>query len=226
MNIEEIEKDYNSGMLKKDIITKHHITMGQLNYQISKNNWKKRAQKGTIGNKGGHGTKNNKNAVVTGAYSKFEGCFSDDELEVFNEPIKNKKKALEDEIKILKVREYRMLKKIKELKESKDMTIMKMSKAGTLASTEAENTQLLIIRFEQALTKIQEAKRRYLDSYHKIENDDRKLELELIRLEREIAKEGTNDPENMKDDSFIKALDDSVESTWDDYDEEQEPKQE
>ena len=29
----------------------------------------------------------------------------------------------------------------------------------------------------------------------------------------------------MKDDSFIKALDDSVESTWDDYDEE-EPKQE
>ena len=30
----------------------------------------------------------------------------------------------------------------------------------------------------------------------------------------------------MKDDSFIKALDDSVESTWDDYDEEQEPKQE
>ena len=31
----------------------------------------------------------------------------------------------------------------------------------------------------------------------------------------------------MKDDSFIKALDDSVESTWDDYyDEEQESKQE
>ena len=175
MNIEEIEKDYNSGMLKKDIITKHHITMGQLNYQISKNNWKKRAKKGTIGNKGGHGTKNNKNAVVTGAYSKFEGCFSDDELEVFNEPIKSKKKALEDEIKILKVREYRMLKKIKELKESKDMTIMKMSKAGTLASTEAENTQLLIIRFEQALTKIQEAKRRSVDSLHKIEFEEKRF---------------------------------------------------
>ena len=43
----------------------------------------------------------------------------------------------------------------------------------------------------------------------------------MIRLEREIAKEGTNDPENMKDDSFIKALDDSVDSTWDDYDEEE-----
>ena len=181
MNIEEIEKDYNSGMLKKDIITKHHITMGQLNYQISKNNWKKRAKKGTIGNKGGHGTKNNKNAVVTGAYSKFEGCFSDDELEVFNEPIKSKKKALEDEIKILKVREYRMLKKIKELKESKDMTIMKMSKAGTLASTEAENTQLLIIRFEQALTKIQEAKRRSVDSLHKIEFEEKRFNYEKYK---------------------------------------------
>lgn len=155
--------------------------MGQLNYQISKNNWKKRAKKGTKGNKGGHGTKNNKNAVVTGAYSKFDGCFSDDELEVFNEPIKSKKKALEDEIKILKVREYRMLKKIKELKESKDMTIMKMSKAGTLASTEAENTQLLIIRFEQALTKIQEAKRRAIDSLHKIDIENRKFDYDKSR---------------------------------------------
>ena len=147
MNIEELEKDYNSGMLKKDIITKHHITMGQLNYQISKNNWKRRAKKGTKGNKGGHGTKNNKNAVVTGAYSKFNECFSEDELEIFNEPIKDKKKALEEEIKTLKIREYRMLKKINELKNSKDLTVMKMSKSGTLASTEAENTQLLIIRF-------------------------------------------------------------------------------
>ena len=96
---------------------------------------------------------------------------------------------------------------------------------GTLTTTEAESTTNITQRLEEALTRVQEAKRRYIDSYHKIENDDRKLELELIRLERKIAKEGTNDPENMKDDSFIKALDDSVESTWDDYDEE-EPKQE
>ena len=92
MNIEEIEKDFNSGMLKKDIITKHHITLNQLNYQIRKNKWKTRKPKGTKGNKGGHGTKNNKNAEVTGAYSKFNGCFSDEELELFNEPIKSQKR--------------------------------------------------------------------------------------------------------------------------------------
>lgn len=191
MNIEEIEKDYNSGMLKKDIITKHHITMGQLNYQISKNNWKKREKKGTKGNKGGHGTRNNKNAQVTGAYSKFDGCFSDDELEVFNEPIKSKKKALEDEIKILKVREYRMLKRIKELKEGKDLIVMKMSKAGTIASTEAENTQLLIIRYEQALTKIQEAKRRAIDSLHKIEIENKRFDYDKSKNKENNPPEDT-----------------------------------
>ena len=85
--------------------------------------------------------------------------------------------------------------------------LYKKSKEEGLTELEKEEQQIL--------------RRRYIDSYHKIESDDRKLELELIRLEREIAKEGTNDPENMKDDSFIKALDDSVESAWDDYDEEE-----
>lgn len=179
MNIEEIEKDFNSGMLKKDIITKHHITLNQLNYQIRKNKWKTRKPKGTKGNKGGHGTKNNKNAEVTGAYSKFNGCFSDEELELFNEPIKSQKDILEDEIRICKIREFRILNKIKELRASKDLTIMKMSKSTEFGTaTEAENTQLLIIRYEQALTKIQEAKRRALDSLHKMEFNKKRFDYE------------------------------------------------
>lgn len=45
------------------------------------------------------------------------------------------------------------------MRASKDLTIMKMSKSTEFGtSTEAENTQLLIIRYEQAFTKIQEAK--------------------------------------------------------------------
>lgn len=179
VNIEEIEKDFNSGMLKKDIVTKHHITLNQLNYQIRKNKWKTRKPKGTKGNKGGHGTKNNKNAEVTGAYSKFNGCFSDEELELFNEPIKGKKDILKEEIRICKIREFRILNKIKELRASKDLTVMKMSKSTAFGtSTEAENTQLLIIRFEQALTKIQEAKRRALDSLHKIEIEEKRFDYE------------------------------------------------
>lgn len=147
----------------------------------------------------------------------------------------DKKYQIMSEIKILSIRERRILKKIQDLQNGKEMNIVRMSKSssnnvsyrnnGTRTTTEAESTTNITQRLEEALTRVQEAKRRYIDSYHKIENDDGKLELELIRLERKIAKEGTNDPENMKDDSFIKALDDSVESTWDDYDEE-EPKQE
>ncbi len=179
VNIEEIEKDYNSGMVKKDIITKHHITLNQLNYQIRKNKWKTRKQKGTKGNKGGHGKKGNKNAVVTGAYSKFDGCFSEEEINLLNSPIKSKKETLEEEIKICEIREFRILKKINELRASKDLTVMKMSKSTEFGtSTEAENTQMLIIRFEQALTKIQEAKRRVLDSLHKIEIEEKRFNYE------------------------------------------------
>jgi uncharacterized protein YjcR len=182
VNIEEIEKDYNSGMLKQDIITKHHITLNQLNYQIRKNKWKTRKPKGTKGNKGGHGTRGNQNAVVTGAYSKFEGCFSEEELQLYNEPIKNKKEALEEEIKICKVREFRILNKINELRASKDLIVTKMSKSVAFGtSTEAENTQLLIIRFEQALTKIQEAKRRAVDSLHKIEFEEKRFNYEKTK---------------------------------------------
>ena len=168
MNIEEIKKDYKAGIPKKDIITKHHITIGQLNYQIVKNNWKRRKRKGTKGNKGGHGTKGNQNA-----------CFSPEELELFNKPIENKKEELEKEVRTLEIREYRLLNKIEKIKKKdKDLTIMKMSKYGTATSTDAENTDMLLIRLEDALTKIQEARRRAMDSYHKIEIEDKRFEFD------------------------------------------------
>lgn len=180
VNIEEIKKDYKAGIPKKEIITKHHITIGQLNYQIVKNKWQRRKRKGTKGNKGGHGTKGNQNAVVTGAYSKIiNDCFSPEELEFFNDTTQSQKEILQKEINTLAIREFRMLNKIQELrKKNKDLTIMRMSKYGTTTSTEAENTQMLIIRFEEALTKVQEAKRRALDSLHKIEIENKRFDLE------------------------------------------------
>ena len=46
------------------------------------------------------------------------------------------------------------------------------------------------------------------------------MELEIIRLEMEASKEDLSNNDNVKDDSFIKALQDSAESAWDDYEEE------
>ena len=168
VNIKELKKDYNSGMPKQEIITKHHITIGQLNYQIVKNKWKRRKRKGKKGNKGGHGTIGNKNALVTGAYSNLEGCFDKEELEYLKQPLKTKKEELE-------IREMRMFKEIKQLKDKgKDLTVVRLSKYIT-TSTEAEHTLFLIERLEKALTKIQEAKRRAIDSLHKIEIENEKF---------------------------------------------------
>lgn len=189
VNIKELKKDYNSGMPKQEIITKHHITIGQLNYQIVKNKWKRRKRKGKKGNKGGHGTIGNKNAFVTGAYSNLEGCFDKEELEYLKQPLKTKKEELEKEIKYLEIREMRMFKEIKQLKDKgKDLTVVRLSKYIT-TSTEAEHTLFLIERLEKALTKIQEAKRRAVDSLHKIE-------LEEKRFEYEKQKEAENHPQS------------------------------
>jgi uncharacterized protein YjcR len=182
--IKKIKKDYLSGVPKEDILKKHNITLGQLNYQIKKNDWIRRKKKGSKGNKGGHGTKGNQNAVVTGAYSKLlMECFSEDEMKAFNEPIKSKQEILEEEIKMLKIRKIRMMNRIKELTDKKkDLTVMRMSKYGSTTSTEAENTQILLERMEAALTKVQDAIRKATDSLHRIEIEHEKLDFEKSKI--------------------------------------------
>ncbi len=238
--ISKIKKDYMAGNTYNQIAKKHDVTYNEVLYLIQKQKWKresnlskvKKGNKNAKGNKGGPGAKaKNKNAVTTGEYETiYDDLLTEQEKEIINHfELDDKKQHILSEIKILTIRERRILAKIKKLDDGKDMSIVRMTKStsnniayksnGTLTTTEAENTINLLQKLEEALTRIQEAKRRYIDSYHKIENDNRKLELDLVRLEREIAKEGTEDPENIKDDSFIKALDDSTESTWDDYEE-------
>ena len=239
--ISKIKKDYMAGNTYNQIAKKHDVTYNEVLYLIQKQKWKresnlskvKKGNKNAKGNKGGPGAElGNKRALTTGEYETiYDDLLTDEEKQIMEQfELDNKKEQILSEIKILTIRERRMLAKIKKLQEGKEMNIVRMTKSssnniayrnnGILTTTEAENTINILQRLEEALTRIQEAKRRYIDSYHKIENDNRKLELDLIRLEREVAKEGSSDPENIKDDSFIKALDDSVESTWDDYEEE------
>ena len=83
--------------------------------------------------------------------------------------------------------------------------------------TEAINVITPLQKLEDSLTRIEDAKRKCLDSLHRMETDDRKLELDLIRLEMEAAKEDSSNTEDLKDDSFIKALNDTTKGAWDDY---------
>ena len=239
--ISKIKKDYKAGKTYKQIAEKHGVTYNEVLYLVKKKQWKresnlskvKKGNQNAKGNKGGPGAeKRNTRALKTGEYETiYDDLLTDEEKALLKQiELDDKKYQIISEIKILSIRERRILKKIQDLQNGKEMSIVRMSKSssnnvsyrdnGTLTTTEAESTLNIVQRLEEALTRVQEAKRRYIDSYHKIENDDRKLELELIRLEMEAARDDSSNTEDIKDDSFIQALNNSTEGAWYDYTEE------
>lgn len=189
----KIKKDYLQGMKYNDIMNKYNITHAELRSVIRRNKLtrtKSKAQIGNqnaIGNKGGHGTENNKNAVVTGEYEKiYKDVLENEELELYQTlEVDNKEEALISDYKLLTIREKRMLKRIQDLKQQgKDMTIdfirKKNSKAETETITEAEPTINIIQRIEDGLTRVQEAKRKIIESLMKItEGDDKNINLNI-----------------------------------------------
>ncbi len=230
--IAKIKKDYIAGKTYNQIVEKYNVTYNEVLYLVKKEKWTRKSNRSKAlkknqnakGNKGGPGAeKRNKRALKTGEYETiYDDLLTDEEKEIMDRiDIEDKKKQTLSEIKILSVRARRILHKIDELKSGKEMSIVRMSKNslnnGTSTNTEAESTINIIQRFEEALTRVQEAKRRYLDSYHRMETDDRRFELDLIRLEMEAAREDSTNTEDLKDDSFIKALNDTTEGVWDDY---------
>lgn len=239
--ISKIRRDYKAGKTYKQIAEKHGVTYNEVIYLVKKKKWTresnlskvKKGNQNAKGNKGGPGAeKGNTRALKTGEYETiYDDLLTDEEKVIMQQTeLYDKKYQIMSEIKILSIRERRILKKIQDLQNGKEMSIVRMSKSssnnvayrnnGTLTTTEAESTINITQRLEEALTRVQEAKRRYIDSYHKVENDDRKLELELIRLEMEAARDDSSNTEDMKDDSFIQALNTSTEGAWNDYTEE------
>lgn len=185
--IENIKKDYLQGMKYNDIMAKYNITQPELRSIIRKNKLtrtKSNAQIGNqnaVGNKGGSAPENNKNAVVTGEYENiYKDVLDDDELELYNKyKVNDTEQLLIEEYKILTIREKRMLQRIKDVKSrGKDMTInyIRNEKGkSTKTITDAEPTLNLIQRIEDGLTRVQEAKRRCIDSLTRLNsNDDNK----------------------------------------------------
>ena len=183
--IENIKNDYLQGMKYKDITDKYGITQPELRSIIRKNKLTRnkselqQGNKNALGNKGGHGTDNNKNAVVTGEYENIYKDVLDEEELTLYEQIKtdDREQLLIEDYKILTIREKRMLTRIKELKQrGKDMTINfirnKKSKSETETITDAEPTLNMIQRIEDGLTRVQEAKRKCLESLEKINSNE------------------------------------------------------
>lgn len=193
LEIENIKNDYLQGMKYNDIIAKYDITQPELRSIIRKNKLTRNrsnsqiGNKNAVGNKGGHGTENNKNAVVTGEYEKiYKDVLDADELELYKTfEVLDKEQLLINDYKILTIREKRMLTRIQTLKQQgKDMTIdfirKKNTRTGKITEetetiTEAEPTLNMIQRIEDGLTRVQEAKRKCLESLAKINsNEDEK----------------------------------------------------
>ena len=105
----KIKKDYLRGMKYNDIMNKYNITHAELRSVIRRNKLtrtKSKAQignKNAIGNKGGHGTENNKNAVVTGEYETiYKDVLENEELELYKTlEVNDKEEALISDYKIL-----------------------------------------------------------------------------------------------------------------------------
>ena len=192
--IEQIKNDYLQGMKYNDIKQKYNITQAELRsivYKYKLTRTKSKAQMGNknaLGNKGGTGAEiGNKNAVTTGEYENiYKDVLDEDELDLYeNYQVDDVEQLLMEEYKILTIREKRMLKRIKKLNEQKDMTIdfirKKNSKSETETITEAEPTINLIKRIEEGLTRVQEAKRKCIESLNKInDGEDKTVNLNVV----------------------------------------------
>lgn len=192
--IEQIKNDYLQGMKYNDIKQKYNITQAELRsivYKYKLTRTKSKAQMGNknaLGNKGGTGAEiGNKNAVTTGEYENiYKDVLDEDELDLYeNYQVDDVEQLLMEEYKILTIREKRMLKRIKKLNEQKDMTIdfirKKNSKSETETITEAEPTINLIQRIEEGLTRVQEAKRKCIESLNKInDGEDKTVNLKVV----------------------------------------------
>ena len=234
--IPKIEKDYKEGYTYKQLAKKYKISYNQVTYLVKKQEWKRESNlslthignTNAVGNSGGPGApEGNKRAVTTGEYEKL--ILTDEEKQLYDSlVIENKRTCIEKDYKMLCIREFRILKRIKSIQDKeKDMNIERIVKRQynsnssneTETVTEAINVITPLQKLEDSLTRIQEANRQCIDSLHKMETDDRRLELDIIRLEMEAAREDSTNTEDLKDDSFIKALNDTTEGVWNDYNE-------
>ena len=203
----KIKKDYLQGMKYNDIMNKYNITHAELRSIIRRNKLKRtksKAQignKNAVGNKGGQGQPNNKNAVVTGEYENiYDDVLTENEKKLYsnynisNEDIDNLLiKEYINEYKLLIIREKRMLKRIKELEEkNKDMTIGAIRKKNTSGLsdttetiTEVEPTLKTIQRIEDGLTRVQDTKRKSRENMIKLGFSKKILELKEKQIENE-----------------------------------------
>lgn len=184
------------------------------------------------------GQPENKNAVKTGEFETlFFDTLNQEEKTLIEVISSDKERLLLQEIKLLTVREHRMLKRIESLKEAEKlmeseeidgeepdggkappgMTVVKytsgMEKGKQTELKEYEGILGQIQAVEDALTRVQARKQKAIEALHKFGYDDARLELDAMKFEMELLKQGGTEDEQ-SDDNFMNALNTSAEEVW------------
>ena len=192
--------------------------------------------KNAVGNDGGAPEKN-KNAVKTG---EFEALFFDalekDEKQLISMVQLDKEQLLLQEIQLLTVRERRMLKRIDALRQLEDsepgdsesndrippgMTVVKVQsgieKGEHTDLKEYEGILGQIQSIEDALTRVQARKQKVIEALHRFGYDDARLELDMMKFELDLAKQG-GDGDETEDDGFMDSMNAVAGEVWGDSD--------
>lgn len=204
--LNKIKEDYFKGLTYEEIQKTYNITCRQLKYQIQKNNWKRESNKSETlkgnknakGNKGGKGAGHgNKRALTTGEYENiFKSVLSVDEQNILSFDLKteNKKELLLQDYKMYLIREKRILERI----------------------SKAKRNKYLVNEMENALTRVTKAKQKCITDLHRMEMNEQRLELDILRLEKEIEYDNAGENNLENDSGFIEALNMSAKDVWND----------
>lgn len=192
-----------------------------------------KGNKNAIGNIGGSGgPTGNKKAVVTGEYETISwDALDDTEKSLFDAVNTDEIASIDRTIRMMEIRERRMLLRIKELQNGPELTVsMNIESKQSSVQFGDSNSKTInseasverIQRIEEALTRLQEKKGKYIELRSKLIPRilrDEMEQLKINKLKADIAKiSNSNDGEEQEDDGFMDALHAEAGEVWEDGD--------
>lgn len=215
-------KDYEAGMKYKDIATKHDVSINTVKSWQRRHNWtriKKSAPKNSRGapkgnkNAVGHGApKGSQNALKHGLFAKYlpQGVHEIYEQLADKQPID----ILWENIQLTyaNLLHAQRILYVQDVDDTTTMLIASTAKGGE--SYEVHTAWDKQGKALAAIARIQSELRNMIKTYDELTRSSLATEEQRLRIEILKSKLPDNEPENIHDDGFIKALEGIVEETW------------
>lgn len=215
-------KDYEAGMKYKDIATKHDVSINTVKSWQRRHNWtriKKGAPKNPRGapqgnkNAVGHGApKGSQNALKHGLFAKYlpQGVHEIYEQLADKQPID----ILWENIQLTyaNLLHAQRILYVQDVDDTTTMLIASTAKGGE--SYEVHTAWDKQGKALAAIARIQSELRNMIKTYDELTRSSLATEEQRLRIEILKSKLPDNEPENVHDDGFIKALEGIVEATW------------